>query len=115
MGFGRNKINERNTMKATHKELSIQYRKNGNKYVDYLIGDDEGFIKSVPPIKWTKLNLKDKTTSYNEKECYTFLLKNLFSKLSFGKQVDLNIKMKKQGLRLWDNPKISYINMLAIK
>ena len=83
---------------AVKKRLSLQHRRYGAPYVDYLIEYEDGFLKSISPIQWTKINLPDTTTDYNNKECYRILLKSLQDKISFGRFYDIVKKAESMGL-----------------
>ncbi len=100
-------------MTATKKYLSIQYRKNGNEYIAYSIADDEGNIKDVSPIQWTKLKLPDVTSEYQSKECYSLLANGVRNKLSFGRFLDLVNDAKKQGIEYRNQAKEFYLFALT--
>lgn len=102
-----------NTIQAEYKKLSLQYRKNGNAYVDYSIVDKEGNWKSVSPRQWVRLNLPDKTSEYQEKECYTLLVNQLRDRTSFGMFLDIVNNAKKNGISFHDDKKAFYL--FAIK
>jgi hypothetical protein len=83
---------------AVKKRLSLQHRRNGVAYVDYLIEDKDGLLKSVSPIQWTKIDLPDTTTDYNNRECYRILLKSFQDKISFGRFYEIVKKAESMGL-----------------
>jgi hypothetical protein len=98
-------------MQAIHKRLIMQYRKNGNEYVDYIIEDKEGYGKSIAPLKWLRLDLPDATTEHQEKRCYAFLIKKMRAKMNFGRFIDIDRANKKKGITL-DMPKEYYLTMI---
>lgn len=104
-----------NSFNAISKRLSKQYRRNGNAFVDYILEDAEGYIKSISPIQWTKLNLKDTTSEYQEKECYNLLIQHLRKTENFGRFIEMVKKAKAQNITMENNPKEFYLLAIGAK
>lgn len=75
--------------KYIYKKLSIQYRKNGNEYIDYLLCNDDGYIKSISPRQWKYNQLKDVTNNSHKKECYLLFIKQWRKSTSFSQVLRL--------------------------
>jgi len=99
-------------MKAISKHMSIQYRKNGNEYIDYVIQDAEDYIKSVSPIQFIKLDLPDTTTEYQSNKCYSLLIWGKRNKMVFGRFLDIVKENKAKGITMENNPKEFYMSMI---
>ena len=106
-------MNTLTKFEAVKKLMTIQYRKRTNaEYIEYLLEDKDGYVKSVSPNQFVHVNLPDETSEYASMKCYSLLVANVRAKESFGRFIDLVNKAKTLGIDWSNNPKDFYLKVV---
>lgn len=85
---------------AVSKKQTVQYRKNGNQFIEHWLMDSNDYIKVVSPTGFKRTPVHDYTSSHTTEVALRIDIK----KLQFNKQMDFNTAMTRAGVNIKDNP-----------